>query len=294
MFSHSIPQRKYVYPAFALLLLAFLLMRHAWAVDSVAPTPTKAGSDVVRSMDESRAVDRAVNTVGNAGRSVSASTHNALNRADAAARDSVTATERGARSAVDAIERAGSNARTSIDRSIAGKTTPTSVGMYNKTEEAKLENQIRGREEQLRGKPSSQEDWINGWGNTGINAYDKNEALIKRDAGYIAPIESKVTGRYVDGNPTFMKENDLAPERSDLRYTEERLRLDERRMSGLRDYQEKRSDLERQLSNATNGSNEYYRLQILLDRLDKEHGDNEQRFERDFRNMDARYSGTNW
>lgn len=147
-----------------------------------------------------------------------------------------------------------------------------------------MESQIRAREAELRGaNVTTQQEWIDGW-RSPVNTYSDTDAIIRRN------VENLTQGNVSHSTDAEYK----AAERSDRRYLEERIKMDDERMKAQRDYREKRQDLQDRMSKATSGSSEYSRLQNQLNELDKGYAEREQKFEKDFRNMDVKYSGKTW
>lgn len=81
---------------------------------------------------------------------------------------------------------------------------------------------------------------------------------------------------------------------SDSRYNQERRRLDDMRTRELSDYRERRHDIQTRMSRYNRNSYDYERLERDLNELDRRHAEEERKFERDFRNMDANYSINRW
>lgn len=81
---------------------------------------------------------------------------------------------------------------------------------------------------------------------------------------------------------------------SDLRYGEERRRLDTMRGDEYRSYRESRDDIERRMSGYSRNDPEYNRLQEQLFHLDRRHAERERDFENRFKSMDVEHSITRW
>lgn len=278
MFTLNIHQRKYVYPALTLLLLFLFLMRYAMAADTVIPAPKKTAGEVVDSAIDSakdvarkteRGLDRAVDSVGSAIGSAEDSTRDAVNR--------TRADFRGVNNKLR--ETRATTPDTAIMRSNASSNSMTSGTA------ADLAAQVRAREEQLSSQAVTQQQWIDGYNTRPYNAYENDEALIRRDVANIMP-------EGYTGGPSASELR--SEQRADVRYAEERVKLNEERMKSQRDYRQKREGLQKRLSGLASDSAEYKRIERELSDLDRGHVEAEKKLESAYRNMDAKFSGNNW
>lgn len=298
MFTYNVPQRKFVYPALTLLLLLLFMMRYALAVDSVVPTPTpnKAGSDVVNSMNAARNANASArSSVDSANRAMNASdramnaTDNAVRNADSAVRRAGAAVENsasnfardvrtGAERGMDRVDRALTSSDNAMrnaasDSTMRDASRNWTAGMQN--ERDALESQAERNIDNIRARYQTQNDWIDSYN----NAYNQDPIILQDQV-------SKAMGM-----PQSISERELSAAReADIKHNEARLKLDDQRAKQQRDYREKRNDIEERMSKAESGSREYERLQSQLTDLDKNYAESEQKFKEDFRNIDARFS----
>lgn len=93
---------------------------------------------------------------------------------------------------------------------------------------------------------------------------------------------------------THVNRPDTMTRYTDSRYTQERRRLDDLRAKEMNTYRDKRHYIQNRMSGFNRNSYEYDRLERELHALDRSHAEQERRFEREFRNMDANYSITRW
>lgn len=275
MFTLNIPQRKYVYPVLTILLLTLFLMRYAISADSVVPAPKKSGSDVVNSMNDARNIATA--TRQDVGRTAS-SAEATVARAGSTTRDSLAE----ARADMDAATRNLRDSRVASSQSSTAMRNAEALRRAGSDSDARmaadLESQVRARQEQLSNNARTQQEWIDGYSHP-----DLNEALIRRDVANILPNSP--------ASDVGISDSELrAAQRADVRYNEERIKLNEQRMRSQREYREKRTELENKLSGLQRGSSEYDRLQNQIGDLDRSHVEREQKFENEYRNMDAKFS----
>lgn len=86
----------------------------------------------------------------------------------------------------------------------------------------------------------------------------------------------------------------FGPRYTDIRYTEDRGRLDGLRRDEYRSYRESRDEVERRMSGYSRNDPEYNRLQERLFRLDTRYAERERDFENRFKNLDVKYSINRW
>ncbi|MCD8139062.1 MAG: hypothetical protein LUE17_04665 [Planctomycetaceae bacterium] len=70
--------------------------------------------------------------------------------------------------------------------------------------------------------------------------------------------------------------------------------MNQRRLQETSAYRNQRREMENRLSTSSRTSPEYTRLERELNDLDRRHAERERNYERDFRNMDADYSVSQW
>lgn len=134
--------------------------------------------------------------------------------------------------------------------------------------------------------------------NSGLRSNSALETRIQRQDDRIRDLErgwrNASPGYYSKDTIERMNreyENDLYID-NDNRYSMERRQLDNIRSKELNEYRDRRQEIQNSMVGYNRSSSEYERLERQLNDLDRRHAEEERKFEREFRNMDANYSLT--